>query len=548
MENLCSNYYRIINCARHGDDRFFCGFFTLARGLTHTIDYSSIHMFDTPVMLTPLHYVYLIGVIAILAVMVRRRDTPAVCIAFLFILGAVGLGSVAGGIMTVFNAVLYAAREFMEVIATIALVTALSKCLKDLGSDYLMMVPMSRVMKTPSVTWWILGLTMFLFSLFLWPSPSVALVGAIMLPFAVKAGLNPLAAAMAMNLFGHGFALSYDFVIQGAPGVSAGAAGLSSTDILTTAAPVFWVMGIATVVSAFLLNRRTMSTQAVPVSAQRRPPAANAPVLGGSLPGGSGQPAPGSGGTGQPAPDSGSTGQSALGSGGTGQDAPAPSRKAALILAVLTPLAFLADILMMFAFNLKGGDATSLVSGTAAIVMAVGAVLGFKGRFLEKVTDYVTDGFLFAIRIFAPVIIIGAFFFLGGSGITTIMGSQFQSGIMNDWAVWLAHNAPLNKYMAAFIQMVVGALTGLDGSGFSGLPLTGSLARTFGLAVGASVPVLAALGQITAIFVGGGTIVPWGLIPVAAICDVSPLELARKNLLPVFIGFVCAFFIACLLL
>ena len=227
---------------------------------------------------------------------------------------------------------------------------------------------------------------------------------------------------------------------------------------------------------------------------------------------------------------------------------PAPSRKAAMTLAILTPLAFLADILMMFAFNLKGGDATSLVSGTAALVMCAGAALGFKGRFLEKVTDYVTDGFLFAIRIFAPVIIIGAFFFLGGSGITTIMGDQFQSGIMNDWAVWLAHNAPLNKYMAALIQMVVGALTGLDGSGFSGLPLTGSLARTFGLAVGASVPVLASLGQITAIFVGGGTIVPWGLIPVAAICDVSPLELARKNLLPVLIGFICAFFTACLLL
>lgn len=100
---------------------------------------------------------------------------------------------------------------------------------------------------------------------------------------------------------------------------------------------------------------------------------------------------------------------------------------------------------MMFAFNLKGGDATSLVSGTAALVMCAGAALGFKGRFLEKVTDYVTDGFLFAIRIFAPVIIIGAFFFLGGSGITTIMGDQFQSGIMNDWAVWLAHNAPLNN-------------------------------------------------------------------------------------------------------
>ncbi len=410
--------------------------------------------------------------------MIRRRDTPAVCIAFLFILGVIGLGSVAGGIMTVFNAVLYAAREFMEVIATIALVTALSKCLKDLGSDYLMMVPMSRVMKTPSLTWWILGLTMFLFSLFLWPSPSVALVGAIMLPFAVKAGLNPLAAAMAMNLFGHGFALSYDFVIQGAPGVSAGAAGVSSADILTQAAPVFWVMGIATVVSAFLLNRRTMGIQSVVPAGPR--------LFGGGEGSDSGElPSGGDGGV--------------SGTGGLSRK-PAASRKAAMTLAILTPLAFLADILMMFAFNLKGGDATSLVSGTAALVMCAGAALGFKGRFLEKVTDYVTDGFLFAIRIFAPVIIIGAFFFLGGSGITTIMGDQFQSGIMNDWAVWLAHNAPLNKYMAALIQMVVGALTGLDGSGFSGLPLTGSLARTFGLAVGASVPVLASLGQITAIF------------------------------------------------
>ena len=73
-------------------------------------------------------------------------------------------------------------------------------------------------------------------------------------------------------------------------------------------------------------------------------------------------------------------------------------------------------------------------------------------------------------------------------------------------------------------------------------------ARTFGTAVKASVPVLAALGQIAAIFVGGGTIVPWGIIPVAAICNISPIELARKNLAPVLIGFVCTFLAACLIL
>ena len=457
-------------------------------------------MIESAVVLTPLHYAYLIGVIVILAVMVLKKDTPAVCIAFLFILGLIGLKSVTGGIITVFSAVLYAGREFMEVLATIALVTSLSKCLKDLGSDYLMMVPMAGIMKTPSLTWWILGLTMFLFSLFLWPSPSVALVGAIMLPFAVKAGLNPLAAAMAMNLFGHGFALSYDVVIQGAPAISAGAAGLDTSSILRQAWPLFWAMGVVTVLSAYVLNRSQLDARGPRLSIQAEP------------------------------------------------SRPQGHKKAALFLAVFTPIAFAGDIILMLLCGLKGGDATSMVSGTALLITCLGALLGFGKQSLEKVTGYVTEGFLFAIRIFAPVIIIGAFFFLGGDGITSIMGERFNRGIMNDWALWLAQNAPLNKYMAAFIQMVVGGLTGLDGSGFSGLPLTGALARTFGTATGSSVPVMAALGQITAIFVGGGTIVPWGLIPVAAICNVSPLELARKNLIPVCIGFACTFALACFML
>lgn len=473
-------------------------------------------MIETVTALSPLHCLYLAGVVVILTVMIMRKDTPAVCIGFLFLLGVVGMGSLIGGIQTVFNAMLYAAKEFMEVIATIALVTALSKCLSDLGSDYLLMRPMSKVMKSPSVTWWILGLTMLLFSLFLWPSPSVALVGAIMLPFAVRAGLNPLAAAVAMNLFGHGCALSYDVVIQGAPAISAASAGISTSQILTEGRPVFLVMGISTVIAAFVLNRKTLVNETVIKQRVKTPPTISISEN-------------------KPSEDIASRKPSHL-------------ARPALILAIATPFAFLADIGAMLAFDLRGGDATSIVSGTAVLLMCFGSALAFKKDSLEKITGYLTDGFLFAIRIFAPVIAIGAFFFLGGEGITTIMGEVPTTGIMNDWAVWLASHAPLNKYLIAAIQMTVGALTGLDGSGFSGLPLTGSLANTFGTAVGASVPVLAALGQITAIFVGGGTIVPWGLIPVAAICDVSPLELARKNLLPVLIGFLCAFLAACLLL
>lgn len=465
-------------------------------------------MLETSIVLTPLHYCYLIGVIVILGVMILRKDTPAVCIGFLFLLGLTGLGSIWGGIQTVFNAILYAGREFMEIIATIALVTALSKCLRELGSDYLLMRPMSHIMKTPSLTWWILGVTMLVVSLFLWPSPSVALVGAIMLPFSIRAGLTPLAAAMAMNLFGHGIALSYDLVVQGAPAISAAAAGISTSQILTEGRPVFWAMGIAAVISAFLLNRKTMAASSITLKTSSGDTFDN--------------------------PSSTSS-----------ERKPAGPAK---LLAAAVPLAFLSDIIVMLAFDLRGGDATSLVSGTAVLLMCLGSVLAFKTDCLEKITGYLTDGFLFAIRIFAPVIAIGGFFFLGGEGITSIMGDSFSGGIMNDWALWLAAHAPLNKYLIGAIQMAVGALTGLDGSGFSGLPLTGALANTFGTAVGASVPVLAALGQITAIFVGGGTLVPWGLIPVAAICNVSPLELARKNFLPVLIGFSCAFLTACFLL
>ena len=484
------------------------------------------------VVLTPLHILYLIGVLTVLAVMVLRRDTPIVCVLFLFLIGAVGLRSFVGGIQTVFCASLYAAREFMEIIATSALVTALSKCMGELGSDRLLMEPMSKIMKTPARTWWLLGITMFLFSLFLWPSPSVALVGAIMIPFAIRAGLSPLAAAMAMNLFGHGFALSYDVVIQGAPAISAAAAGISAADILSQAGPVFLTMGIVTVLAAFILNRSSMSkpvriAEHARISGKDRFDESNSAAK----------------------QDSSIKEHPISGPNDTDEPAQAPdSRRAARIMAVCIPAAFLLDIISMLALDLNGTDATSVVSGTAVLLMCLGAVLGFGKQSPEKVTQYLTDGFLFAIRIFAPVIVIGAFFFLGGSGISQILGRDFGNGILNDWALWLAAKTPLNPYIAAAFQLFIGCLTGLDGSGFSGLPLTGTLAQTFGAATQASVPILAALGQIGAIFVGGGTIVPWGLIPVAAICNVNPVELARKNLAPVLTGLFAAFLAACFML
>ena len=106
----------------------------------------------------------------------------------------------------------------------------------------------------------------------------------------------------------------------------------------------------------------------------------------------------------------------------------------------------------------------------------------------------------------------------------------------------------MNRAFCTVIEILVGVITGLDGSGFSGLPLVGSIAGTVSAATGVDTASLAALGQITTVWVGGGTIIPWGVVPVAAICGVSPIDLARRNTIPVVSGIVAAGIAAMLLM
>ena len=81
----------------------------------------------------------------------------------------------------------------------------------------------------------------------------------------------------------------------------------------------------------------------------------------------------------------------------------------------------------------------------------------------------------------------------------------------------------------------------IDGSGFSGLPLTGTLAGALGPASGMDVAALAALGQMGAVWTGGGTLIAWSsLIAVAGFARVNVLEVARALLIPVVLGLIAA--------
>ncbi|MDU5950668.1 MAG: hypothetical protein E6Z15_26850, partial [Paenibacillus macerans] len=193
----------------------------------------------------------------------------------------------------------------------------------------------------------------------------------------------------------------------------------------------------------------------------------------------------------------------------------------------------------MLLLHLQGGDATALVGGTAVLILIVVTLLAHQSRGLEKVTSYLIDGLVFGFKVFGPVIPIAAFFYLGDAAFTELFGQvlpQTSHGIVNDLGAALAGVVPLNGIVGAITLAVTGAITGLDGSGFSGISLAGSIAGLFGTAIGSGTATLTALGQVAAIWVGGGTLIPWALIPAAAICGVSPFELARRNLKPVLIG------------
>ncbi len=459
------------------------------------------------VTLTTAHWVFLFWVVVVIVVMGMRKDPLIPCILGLLSVGWLVKGSVVGAFTTVFNSLIVAGNEFWGIIVIISLIVSLSKLLAETGADYLVMSPAARLMVNADVAFWVVGFAMLIASWFFWPSPATALVGAILFPVAVRAGLPAIGVAMAMNLFGHGIGLSTDYVIQGAPTVTAKAAGFANPGpVISASIPLAITMGLVTTIAAYLVVKKDMRTNAAAHKLEREKLAAAE-----------------------------------------------PSRRdldwVSWFLAIVTPAAFALDVVAMLTLNLRGGDATALLGATALVILAVGCLLNFGWEGLEKITDYIRDGFMFGIKIFAPVVIIGGFFFMGkGDLAKAIFDLKTATGFLEDFGVYLSQTVPLNKPFVALVTLGTGIIVGLDGSGFSPLPLVGSVAATFEKAIAVDKATLAALGQIAGVWTGGGTIIPWGLIPVAAITGVNPIELARRNFVPVVLGFIATTIVAIILM
>lgn len=464
------------------------------------------------VELTALHWIYVTFIVLIIGFMVKRRDTTLVCIIGIFLIAITATGSLSASVSSIFSSFIFAITELLSTILVISIIVAMSKTLTTTGINDVMISPFAKLIRTPALAYWTIGILMMVISWFFWPSPAVALMGAVLLPVALRVGLPALGVAMAMNLFGHGIALSGDFIIQAAPKLTADAAGLQVSEVIEASIPLVIVMGIVTTVAAFYFLKRDMKSGKLALPSQEQINTTNESV---------------------------STDLGLL------------SLAQKRFFALLIPVLFVLDVAAMSLLDLTGGDATALIGGTSIFILLLITMVSHKNQGLEKATSYLIDGFQFGFKVFGPVIPIAAFFYLGDSGFATIIGDflpKASHGIVNDLGVALANVVPLSKEVGAITLTTVGAITGLDGSGFSGISLAGSIANLFATAIGAGAATLTALGQIAAIWVGGGTLVPWALIPAAAICNVDAFELARRNLLPVTIGLIVTTIVAMFLI
>ncbi|QOV99146.1 hypothetical protein RCF27_01710 [Rhodococcus pyridinivorans] len=528
------------------------------------------------VQLTAAHWVYLAGILVILATMALRKNIVVPAVVATFLTALTFSGSIVTGLSAIFNASLVAAKELFNIFLIIAMVTAMLGALRQLGADRMMVAPFRRVMRAGTSSFLVLAAVTYVISLFFWPTPAVPLVGAVLIPVAIRAGMSPLSVGMVIAICGQGMALSSDYIIKVAPGISASAAGIEADAVADKAMVLSLIVGGTALLITYLVQKRHWRAPSPDLLVEWEATADRG--IGDTADRGIGDTA--DRGIGETREDSSGDGggsrpprrpEPAGGPSGGGEQAAtatavlvAPSdpiadpdsaaekerRGTAKAFAMLVPLAYLAFIvyLMLGKFTevvppLQGGDAAAIVGGIAALILFAAAASTDRGGFLETTSDHLVDGLVFAFKAMGCVLPIAGFFFIGNpefaGPILGISADAAGPAILFDLVTTVQSHLPQNAFITSFGILLIGLVAGLDGSGFSGLPLTGALSGALGPAVDVDPSTLAAIGQMGNIWAGGGVIIAWSsLVAVAGFARVPVLDLARKCFLPVMAGLI----------
>ncbi|GAB3793147.1 membrane protein [Virgibacillus kimchii] len=462
------------------------------------------------------HWLYGLVTLGIIATMIFRKGVVMPTLFGTFVVALAYHGNLVDGFTAIFQANLVAAQELFNIFLIITFMLALLNSLKDLGADRKMIQPIQKFMTNGHISFFILVIVTYIISLFFWPTPAVPLICALLVPAAVRAGLPVMTAAVAIAIAGQGMALSSDYIVQVAPSLSATAAGIETSIVADKALILSSISGVIAIMLAYLLYRKNIRSrddernewevqkmQSASVSDKKQ---------------------------------------------GT-ENLDRWSR----IFAILVPITLLGVVIYMVyekllsgrMSGLEGGDGAAFVGGVAVILLLLSTIAFGKKHALEYISTHITDGFTFAFKAMGPVIPIAGFFFLGSPDFSgSILGIEENApAFLFDIVQASQEYIPQSAFLAAFSVLLIGIITGLDGSGFSGLPLTGALSASLANA-SIDAGTLAAIGQMGSIWTGGGTLVAWSsLIAIAGFCGISVMELVRRNFIPVMAGLaLCTLF------
>lgn len=469
--------------------------------------------------LTLAHWLYGIFTIVIIVTMIFRKGVVLPTILGTFIIAWVFTGDIIGGFKAIFQANLVAAQELFNIFLIIMFMLALLNSLRDLGADKRMIQPIQKLMVNGHVSFFVLAVVTYVISLFFWPTPAVPLICALLVPAAVRAGLPAIIAAVSIAIAGQGMALSSDYIVQVAPSLSAASGGLDTSIVADKALILSLISGVLALGLAYLFYRKQIRSKD------------NENI------------------------------QNELRNLQTSDETKNVAKTVNLklwskVFAIFVPIALLLVFIVMLVNKLSsgngglvGGDGAAFVGGVAAILLLMSTLAFGKSEALNYISNHITDGFVFAFKAMGSVIPIAGFFFLGSGDFSgAILGVENGPSLLFGLVEATQEFLPQSAFFAGFSILIIGIITGLDGSGFSGLPLTGALAAS--LENGSiDATTLAAIGQMGAIWTGGGTIIAWSsLIAIAGLCGVSVMDLVRKNFLPVIIGLIVSTAIAVFLL
>jgi hypothetical protein len=475
--------------------------------------------------LTLAHWLYLFVTVAVIVIMLFRKGVVLPLIIGTFLVAAVYKGSIIAGFQAVFNANLVAAKELFSIFLIISIMIGLLNSLKDLGADKRMVVPIQKIMINGHVSYLVLMVTTYVISLFFWPTPAVPIICALLVPAAVSAGLPVMTSAMVIVIAGQGMALSSDYIMQVAPMLSAKAAGIDKSLVSDKAFILSLITGLSSLVIVYVTHRKAISKKSGSVNIEEKAFFDVANELAATV--------------------------------AAEESAEIIQRKETWgkIFAIIVPLAMLGVMIFMFQTKIgggsgfEGGDGAAFIGGVATILLVLATIAFNRIHALDKISEHITEGFVFAFRAMAPVIPIAGFFFMGSgdfsAAILSLGDKAPKPGFLFDLIQAGQNFIPHNPIFAAIGILIVGMITGLDGSGFAGLPLTGALSGALAHGSNLDPSVMAAIGQMGAVWSGGGTLIAWSsLVAVAGFLQVSPLELARKNFIPVVTGLLIATILA----